>query len=378
MTEERIRAVDGFTGSPVEITLGGGVVKSRVSVEGAQDLPWIAPGFLDAQVNGLQRLDYTAPGLTGDMAAAIASGLLPSGTTRHVATIVTAPADRIVNNLSTLAAACDEKNALSWAIPAFHVEGPFIAPDEGPRGAHDVESVRDPDVGELREWYSASRGRLRLITLAPERPGAIRFIEEAVDLGVTVAIGHTAADHADILRAVDAGAGLSTHLGNGSHALLPRLQNYLWVQLAEDRLSAGMIADGFHLPDSVIRVFSRAKGLERIMLVSDVAPGAGLAPGPYRWGNIDIRVHTDGHLSLGSTEYLAGAGHLLDRCVAVFTRATGVGVPEVIPLVTRNPARILGLPDPALVPGQPADLVVFRWSGPGKPPQIERVLSPAL
>ena len=279
-----------------------------------------------------------------------------------MATIITSPADRILRNLATLAAALRRSDDLDAAIPCIHIEGPFISAEDGPRGAHDAAYVRDPDTGELAEWHAAAEGRLRLVTLAPERKGVVAFIERARELGVAVAIGHTAADGAAIRRAVEAGARISTHLGNGSHPALPRLRNYLWEQLAADDLVAGLIPDGFHLPAPVMRVFARAKGLERIFLVSDAGSCAGLPPGRYRWDRIEVEVHPDGHLALAGTSLLAGAGHLLDWGLPHFADAAGISLADAVRLATASPARVFGLADPkdSLAPGRPADLVLFR------------------
>jgi N-acetylglucosamine-6-phosphate deacetylase len=181
-------------------------------------------------------------------------------------------------------------------------------------------------------------------------------------MGITTAIGHTTATKEQLRAAVDAGARISTHLGNGSHPRIPRLHNYIWEQLAEDRLAAGIISDGFHLPESVLKVFTRVKGLDRLILVSDLALPAGCRPGIHRKGNIDVQVFEDGHLGLPESEILAGAGHLLDWDIPHFAEATGLSLGEIIPLVTTNPARLLGLePDyGTLRPGAPANLVLFR------------------
>jgi N-acetylglucosamine-6-phosphate deacetylase len=214
----------------------------------------------------------------------------------------------------------------------------------------------------VKRWQEAAGGRIRVITLSPEWEGAPGFIEEITAMGVIASIGHTAADGEQIRTAVAAGARMSTHLGNGSHTMIPRLRNYIWEQLAEDRLLAGIISDGFHLPDAVLRVFSRTKGLERMILVSDVALLAGFKSGIYRRDNIDIQVFEDGHLGLPETEILAGAAHLLDWDIPHFAAVTGLSIGEIIPLVTTNPARLLGL-EPnygILQPGAPANLVVFE------------------
>ncbi len=178
-----------------------------------------------------------------------------------------------------------------------------------------------------------------------------------------VAIGHTAASAEEIERAVDAGARLSTHLGNGSHAMIPRLKNYIWEQLAEDKLTAGIITDGFHLPPSVVKVFARVKGLDRLILVSDIALLGGLKPGIYKWDALDVEVFPDGHLGQPGTTYLAGAGHLLNWDIAHFIRFTGHKLAETIRLCTVNPARFLKLGSlyGRLERGAPANLVLFEY-----------------
>ena len=329
------------------------------------DLPFLAPGFLDMQVNGAMYCDYHLEDFSAEKIARIVAFLDSSGTTQHIATITTSPKERILGNLRTLLRATAADRNLKSAIPGIHVEGPFISKLDGPRGAHDPAYVRPPDIEEVKQWQEAAEGLVRLITLAPEWEGAPDFIGQITAMGIVAAIGHTAATGQQIRAAVDAGARISTHLGNGSHPLVPRLQNYIWEQLAEDRLHAGIISDGFHLPDSVLKVFTRVKGTERLILVSDVAHPAGCKPGIHPRGNIDVQVFEDGHLGLPGTEILAGAGHLLDWDIPHFAKVTGLGLGEIIPLVTVNPARLLGLDQSygTLEPGAPANLVLFRWDG---------------
>jgi N-acetylglucosamine-6-phosphate deacetylase len=323
---------------------------------------FLCPGFIDLQLNGFAGIDYSAPGLDAAAIERLIRAVAASGTTRHLATIITGPRERIVESCRAVCAAARASALVRTAVAGIHVEGPFLSAEDGPRGAHDRAHVRDPDYREFREWQDAAGGMIRIVTIAPEREGAIGFIERVSRDGVVVAIGHTAASPETIRAAVDAGARLSTHLGNGSHALLPRLRNYLWEQLADDRLCASIIADGFHLPDAVLRVAARAKGLQRLVLVSDAAFLAGSSPGIARWGDTAVEVHADGHLSVAGTEFLAGAGHLLDRCVARFVAATGTPVREAIALCTEAPARLLGLPASVLdfVDGEPACLTRFR------------------
>lgn len=156
---------------------------------------------------------------------------------------------------------------------------------------------------------------------------------------------------------------MSTHLGNGSAAELPRLRNFIWEQLAADELTAGVIADGFHVPEAVLRVIARVKRQNRLVLVSDLAPMAGLEVGIHCWGDVAVQVHPDGRLGVPGTPYLAGAAFGLDRAIGNFRRASGWTMPEVLRLCTQNPAQILGIPDYplSLAEGSAADLVVFRY-----------------
>jgi N-acetylglucosamine-6-phosphate deacetylase len=328
-----------------------------------QDAPYISPGFIDLQVNGCAGSDYSSKDFAAEDLQRIVSLLAASGTARHVPTIITNTQRRIVKNLQTLMRVLENTPDLSAAVAGIHIEGPYISSEDGPRGAHDVKFVRDPSFSEFEEWQEAAGRRIRIVTVAPEKKGALDFIAKVSQRGVVVAIGHTAAAPERIREAVAAGATMSTHLGNASHSRLPRLQNYLWEQLADDRLYASIIADGFHLPASVLKVFARSKGLDRLVLVSDIAVAGGRAPGRYTWGDIEVEVHSDGHISLAGTEFLAGAGHMLDRDIAQFVRYTGIDLSAAVALCTINAARILredAYPRD-LEKGMPADLTLFHY-----------------
>ncbi len=316
-------------------------------------------------MNGYRGIDYSGDDLTVEQVGELTAFLAESGTTRHAPTIVTSSRERILRSLRVIREARERSARLEWALPGIHVEGPFISIENGPRGAHDSRYVRDPSHEEYLEWQDAAGGMVRMVTIAPERNGALDFISRVSREGVVVAIGHTGASPELIRDAVAAGAAISTHLGNGSHELLPRLRNYIWEQLASDDLWAGMIADGYHLPSAVVKVIARAKGLDRLVLVSDVAPLGGSEPGRYRWGDIEVEVFADGHLGLVGTTFLAGAGHLLDRCIARFVHDSGSGIGDAVRLCTDNPARLMGAGEresvgkpPAV--GEPANLTLFR------------------
>ncbi len=200
----------------------------------------------------------------------------------------------------------------------------------------------------------------------PPRPtGAVEYIRALVADGVVVSIGHTAADSDQIRAAVDAGATCSTHLGNGAHALIRRHPNYVWDQLADDRLAAGFIFDGHHLPPAVMRTVVRAKGVERTILVSDAVSVAGQAAGRYRlFDGIEVDLRPNGRLELAGTPLLAGATTALPTCVGNAIRHAGVSARDAIRMVTTNPSRLLGLGwaaghERAQV-GMAANLTLFR------------------
>jgi N-acetylglucosamine-6-phosphate deacetylase len=355
--------IDVFTGRPLRLETEKGVVAHVRQVSSGDGLPYLAPGFFDIQVNGYRGFDYSAEELAPEHVDRIIADLAAAGVTRHQPTIITGPRDRVARNLAVIASAAASSPAARGAIPGIHLEGPYISPLDGPRGAHNAAFTRDPAWDELAAWQEAAQGMIRLLTLAPERTGAIEMIRRATATGIRVAIGHTAADPGIIAEAVRAGASLSTHLGNGSHGMIPRLKNYIWEQLANDELLASIITDGFHLPEAVIRTFWRAKGPRGIILVSDVAVMAGKQPGVYDWGGIHVQVFPDGHLGVAGTEYLAGAAHLLDWDIPHCMAAARCGLAEAVAACTVNPCGYLGLPPShsRIEAGSPAHLVLFRW-----------------
>lgn len=305
--------------------------------------PILSRGLVDAQVNGYRGVDYSGMDLTEEKILNLIEDLAQTGTLRHVPTIITNSQQRIEENLTIIKNAVARNARVRQAIAGIHVEGPYISKEDGPRGAHDPLFVRDPDIRELRSWQKAAGGLLKLVTIAPERNGSYEFIREAKKMGITIALGHCNPTLEQIQQSVEAGATISTHLGNGSHAFLPRLKNHIWEQLANDDLFAGIISDGFHLPPSVLKVYLRAKGLSKLILVSDVALLGGYESGIYTWGNIEVEVFPDGHLGLPGSPYLAGAGHLLDWDIPFFRKATGASLLDTISLATTNPVTALEL-----------------------------------
>jgi N-acetylglucosamine-6-phosphate deacetylase len=326
---------------------------------------WIAPGWLDIQVNGFDGHDPNAADAAPEETIRMVRALWRHGVTGVCPTICTESEDHILTSLRAIAAACEADPLVAASVVGIHVEGPHISPEDGPRGAHPLRHLRPPDVDEYRRWQEAAGGRIRIITLSPEYPGAAAYIRTIVADGVVASVGHTSADSGQILAAVDAGARWSTHLGNGAHATIRRHPNYIWDQLGEDRLSAGFIFDGHHLPPAVMRTVVRAKGIERTVLVSDAVLVAGMEPGDYHLADgAPVTLRPSGRLELTGTPYLAGAATPLPTCVATAVRDAGLSLADAVRAVTINPSRLLGLGalsgHEAIQVGARANLTLFR------------------
>ena len=323
-------------------------------LEAAGANEYVAPGFIDIQVNGFAGVDYNNPHTTAEEIGRSIGTLFSTGVTRFYPTVITGAPEAMRDSLRNLAHA-REVLPDGEAIAGFHVEGPHISPDDGPRGAHPRRWVRSPDLDEYRGWQDASGGMVRIVTLAPEWPGAAQYIEKIVADGVVAAIGHTQANGAQIADAVAAGATLSTHLGNGAHAVLSRHPNYIWDQLAEDRLMASFIVDGIHLGASFLKAALRAKGIDRAVLVTDAATPAAATPGRYRLGGQEVDYTADGRVVLAGQDRLAGSALRMDRGIENLVRLTGLSLAEAVAMATTNPARAGRLPETA------GDRVRFRF-----------------
>lgn len=361
------------TGEPVEIRVEGGKIAAVGAApdETAQapgvlgdDGYWLAPALFDSQVNGFGGKDLNAETTSPDDVAAVVHLLWESGVARFCPTVTTNSFPAMAHSLAAIRQACERDPYVMHASVTFHIEGPYISSEDGPRGAHPREHARPPDWDEFRRLQDAAGGQIGYVTLAPELPGAADFIENLAREGVVVALGHHAASPEQIRAAVDAGARHCTHLGNGAHAQLPRHPNYIWEQLAEDRLTAGIIADGHHLPPSVVKSFVRAKQLERTVLVSDAIAAAGLPPGRYQ-GNKGqtLEIAPNGRIGVADTPYLAGSGLRLHQGIGNAVRFAGISLAESIRLATQTPARVFGAGASygRLEPGMDADILLFRW-----------------
>lgn len=337
---------------------------------GAESL-YLLPGFLDLQLNGYLGIDFNLPTTRPEEILEATRRVRETGVTGFCPTIITGSAAHIEACISTLVVAIERYPEVAAAIPGLHIEGPYISPEDGPRGAHPLADVRPPNWAEFERWQNLSEGRIRIVTLSPEWPEAIDFIRRASGAGLVVALGHTAATPAQIQAAIDAGARLSTHLGNGSHARIDRHPNYIWEQLADDRLMASLIVDGHHLPKSVVKSFVRVKSPSRTVLVTDAIAAAGLPSGKYYLGNVEVEVTPARRVNLPGTPYLAGSVLEMPTAIALTVAFTGASLGEAIRMATANPSQLLGLSENrgAIRLGQRADLLLASWQA--DPPRLD-------
>lgn len=358
---------DPSSGSYLAIEYNSVLTGIDTLIETPSDPLYVAPAWIDLQVNGYAAVDYNSPVTPHEEIGRSIDVLHSTGTARFFPTVITGPAEAMTDSLRNLARA---KAALpnGAAMEGFHVEGPHISPEDGPRGAHPRECVRAPDVSEYRRWQEATDGLIRLVTVSPEWPETPRYIETLVSDGVVVSIGHMNATADQILNCVQAGATMSTHIGNGAHGVMQRHPNYLWDQLAEDRLAAGLIVDGIHIGEAFLKVALRAKGISRSVLVTDASMPAMATPGIYRLGGQDLELTPDGRVVLAGQTRLAGSSLRMDRAITNVMRMAGVSLVEAISMATRNPARVgrIGGRQRGLSAGDRADLVLFRYDGAAK------------
>jgi N-acetylglucosamine-6-phosphate deacetylase len=360
-----IHGIDVFTGSQVEVEFRDtiqSVTPAAGSLGNESGGGYVAPGWIDLQVNGFAGVDYNRPDAAHAEIARSLQVLFATGVTRFYPTVITGPPDGMEQALRNLARARESVPA-GEAMDGFHVEGPHICPDDGPRGAHPLRWVRKPDLDEFRRWQEATGNRVRIVTLSPEWPEAARYIESIAAEGVVASIGHTKATAQQIADAVSAGATLSTHLGNGAHFEMRRHPNYIWDQLAEDRLMADFIVDGIHLGASFLKTALRAKGVERSVLVTDASTPAGAEPGRYQLGEQAIDLTADYRVVLAGTDRLAGSALRMDRGIENLIKLAGLGLADAVRMATTNAARAGRVParTRGLAAGERADLVQFRF-----------------
>lgn len=317
------------------------------------------PGFFDLQVNGFAGVDFNNPGCTPDQLRHATDCMRATGVTQYLPTLITSSFEEFSRCARTIV------NFANPAVVGIHMEGPYISPLDGARGAHPRAHTKEASVEDFKRRQGAADGRIRLVTLAPEVPGALQLIEHLVEANIRVAIGHTAASIQAVRDAVGAGASLSTHLGNGCAQMLPRHPNFIWEQLAMDELFASFIVDGHHLSQATVKAMIRAKKPERAILVTDAIAAAGCRPGFYMLGETEVELSADGRVAAPGALNLAGSALAMHTAVANVVRFTGLPITEVLPMASTLPARYLGM--------EPLGIVSADWDVGNRLLQVDAV-----
>jgi N-acetylglucosamine-6-phosphate deacetylase len=308
----------------------------------------VAPGFIDLQVNGGYGAEVGA-----DPAAilTLAARLPEAGVTAFLPTLITSPADVYQLVFEAVRAA----GAPPGAEPlGLHLEGPYLSQRRA--GAHKLELIEAANDHLFESLLTA--GDVRLMTLAPERPGASERIRRLQERGIVVSLGHTDATYEQFVTGIDAGATMATHLYNAMSPFGHRSPGVIGASLVDDRIAVGLIADGVHSHPASVRLAVRAKGVERIALVSDMMPAAGMPPGEYTFGGQTVTV--DANTARLADGTLAGSIATMDAAIRSVVRWTDATPAEALRMASEIPARILGLPDRGRIkPGAIADLVLL-------------------
>ena len=359
-----IEGIHYETGNPVRIEIIDGRIENIIKISGLKDensTIFIAPGLIDNQINGYANVDFSGNKLSAEDVIVATKAIWRDGVTSFLPTLITNSHESLIRNFRILNDVLKKDELFRESVPGFHLEGPYISPEDGYRGCHPVQHIRKPSWDEFTEYQKAAGGKIIQITIAPELDGAMEFIRLCTHIGIVIAMGHTNASAEQITHAVENGVKLSTHLGNGCANLIHRHKNPIWPQLANDQLTPSIIADGLHLFPEEVRVFYKVKGPDNIILTSDVIYLAGMAPGMYIFLENEVILTEEGMLLNTESNCLAGASFPLKKGVENMMNFTGCSLTKAINMASENVARIYNLEDRGtLTLGKRADLILFE------------------
>jgi N-acetylglucosamine-6-phosphate deacetylase len=363
----KIEGIHYATGNTVSIEIVDGKIAGINNLSGSASSNkniYISPGLIDNQINGYANVDFSGNNLTAESVNSAVQSIWKDGVTTFLPTVITNSHENLIRNLKILDKAFTENGMAGDSVPGFHLEGPYISPEEGYRGCHPLQYIRKPSWSEFSEYQKASGGRIIQVTIAPETEGAQDFIRKCTDEGIVVAIGHTNATAEQIKTAVENGATLSTHLGNGAANFIHRHRNPIWPQLANERLTPTIIADGHHLLPEELSVFYKVKGVDNIILTSDVIYLIGMTPGNYSFLGMNVTLQDDGLVMNKELNCLAGASYPLKKGVENIMTSTGCSLTYAIKMASENVSRVYKLYDRGtLATGKKADIILFERDG---------------
>ena len=299
-------------------------------------------GWIDLQVNGYGGVDFNAPGLTVEKVRAVTERLAADGTVGYLPTLVTGDPEMLIGTVRTVLEARRKYAICEKGILGFFLEGPFISDRPGAVGTHPVEWVRPPDMALFNRFQDAAEGLIKMVNVAAEVPGMSDFVRQVAATGVTVSLGHQLAKSpADVEPCIAAGAKAFTHLGNGLPNEINRHDNIICTALVEDRASVMFIPDGHHLPDTMLRLYTRAVPLKRLIAVSDAQYPAGLPPGEYEVCGAHARLEPNGLLWNPSRNCLVGATTPIAGCMRILQERIGLTPDECRAIGHDNPLMLI-------------------------------------
>ncbi len=365
MKDLELEAIDYKTLTPIKIIIKNGIIDNITSLETTNktDLPFVGPGLIDLQVNGISGFDFNTTNIFPEDIVEMTSLEFEHGVTTYFPCLVTNSDDAINEEIKNINKACETYPWIEESIGGIHLEGPFISTNSEARGAHCADFVKPPDWNLLKEWQDTAKGKIKLITLSPEWENTESLIQECLKNNILVSIGHTAASPEQITKAVDAGAELSTHLGNGCQVSFSKSNNFFWEQLTEDRLWTTIIADGFHLSDQLLKVILKLKQ-DKLILISDSTKFLNFEPGRYHSiiGG-DVILNDKGKLYLESNpELLAGSARPITHGINYLISHMGVQLSDAWNMASTKPSELTKINNLALKPGNNADLVLFSFT----------------
>lgn len=301
------------------------------------------PGFFDLQVNGFAGVDFQQPDLDREALTQAVDGLLAHRTDRILLTLITDRIDHLCAKLANIERHRQADPKLARVIVGYHIEGPYMSPKPGYHGAHDPDLMKAPDIAEFERMQDAANGNIRLITIAPEQPGSSEFVRHITARGVVASIGHSEADERQIDEAIAAGLTMCTHLGNGIPVQLHRHDNIMQRLLARDELYACFIADGIHIPPSVLRNLVRAKPRDKVIITTDCMAAAGAGQGRFQIGRLEVDVGADGVVREPGKPNFAGSSLSMDQAAINLGRFLGWGDSEIQLACNTRVASSLGI-----------------------------------
>jgi len=350
-------------GDCISLQVEGGKISEITQIASDDSLPQLLPILFDMQHNGALGFDFSDMWQHGAEALhKIARLMRRHGVGRCLPTLITHPEEALRKSVSSFDCWLNADDDLALIYKGLFHEGVYISPQDGWRGVHDINHIRQPNWDKFSELDALSGNRIKVVNVAPEEPGGIDFIKRAADAGKLVAIGHACPDAATVHKAADCGASLVTHFGNGAAAQVPRFDNPFWAMLNEPRLRFGMIGDGFHLPPDLAGAALRCKGIDGCYFVSDAAHISGCQPGRYEEAySMPCQIEKNGCLHVADQPMLAGAWFQLDRSVEWLVQTRNIPLREAWRLCSEVPAGIMGETLPSLEVGAEASFVLARW-----------------